>query len=397
MHLQNAFVPDGGYWTTPFARWQGSLAERHSIKLAAQVAADFLDRRAYTPDVFDGVVLGITVTQSYAFYGAPWFAGMAGLADITGPTISQACATSVRTLATAALEVEAGSRRCILAATCDRISNGPHIYYPSRTGPGGHGRAEDPVLGNMNLDPYGGTSMTTTAENVAREAQISRQEQDQITLLRYEQYREALADDRAFQKRYMIPVSLDPKRDGAALLEEDEGIYPTTAEGLARLRPVMEGGTVTYGTQTHPADGNAGMVVCTRDQAAELSSERGLSIQLLSYGEARTEKAFMPKAVVPAAREALDRAGLSIEDCAVVKTHNPFAVSDIYFSREMGISPEKVNNYGSPLVWGHPQAPTGMRAIIEMIEELADRGGGYGLFTGCAGGDTAMSLVVKVS
>ncbi len=397
MQLERSFIPDGGYWSTPFARWQGSLAERHSIKLAAQVAADFLGRRGYDPGVFDGVALGITVVQRYAFYGAPWFAGMAGLPDITGPTVSQACATSVRTLATAALEVEAGARRCILAATCDRTSNGPHIYYPSRIGPGGHGRSEDPVLGNMNLDPHGGTSMTTTAENVAREAGITREEQDQITLLRYQQYGEALAGDRAFQKRYMIPVGLDPKKDGTGMLEEDEGIYPTTAEGLARLRPVMEGGTVTYGTQTHPADGNAGMIVCSREQAAELSAERGLTIQILSYGEARTEKAFMPKAVVPAAREALDRAGLSIEDCAAVKTHNPFAVSDIYFSREMGISAEKVNNYGSPLVWGHPQAPTGMRAIIELIEELAERGGGYGLFTGCAGGDSAMSLVVKVS
>jgi acetyl-CoA acetyltransferase len=154
---------------------------------------------------------------------------------------------------------------------------------------------------------------------------------------------------------------------------------------------------VTYGTQTHPADGNAGIIVCTKDQAAALSVERGLTIQILSYGEARTQKAFMPKAVVPAARQALERSGLSIEDCAAIKTHNPFAVSDIYFGREMGVSIEKVNNYGSPLIWGHPQAPTGMRAIIELIEELAIRGGGLGLFTGCAGGDSAMSVVLEVS
>ncbi|HIE21000.1 MAG TPA: thiolase family protein, partial [Acidimicrobiia bacterium] len=226
---------------------------------------------------------------------------------------------------------------------------------------------------------------------------ITKEEQDDLTLLRYEQYQDALADDRAFQRRYMIPVALDPKKDGVASLEADEGIYPTTAEGLARLRPVMEGGTVTYGTQTHPADGNAGMIVCTREQAAELSSGRGLTIQILSYGEARTQKAFMPKAVVPAARQALDRTGITIEDCAAIKTHNPFAVSDIYFGREMGLSSEKVNNFGSPLIWGHPQAPTGMRAVIELIEELADRGGGYGLFTGCAGGDSAMAVVLKVS
>ncbi|MFV1960216.1 MAG: thiolase family protein, partial [Acidimicrobiia bacterium] len=90
-------------------------------------------------------------------------------------------------------------------------------------------------------------------------------------------------------------------------------------------------------------------------------------------------------------------AGISAEQCAAIKTHNPFAVSDIYFSREMGVAVENVNNFGSSLIWGHPQAPTGMRAIIELIEELVLNGGGYGLFSGCAGGDSAMSMVLEVS
>lgn len=395
MPLDKIFVPYGGYWSTPFARWQGGLSEHHSIRLAGQVAADVLAYRDIAPESFDGVVLGMTVTQRYGFYAAPWFAALAGAPDITGPTVSQACATSARSLATAALEVEAGSRENILVATADRTSNGPHIYYPSPGGPGGHGRSEDPVLGNMNMDPHGGVAMTETAENVAREAGISKEEQDAITLVRYEQYQEALTDDRAFQKRYMAPLELRQGKK-TSVLKEDEGVHQTTAEGLARLRPVIEGGTVTYGSQTHPADGNAGMIVTTREQAVEMSSEPDVTIRILSYGEARAEKGFMPKAVVPAAREAMDRAGIGIEDCAAIKTHNPFAVSDIYFSREMGVSAEKVNNYGSPLIWGHPQAPTGMRAIIEMIEELAARGGGYGLFSGCAGGDSAMSLVLEV-
>ena len=348
-------------------------------------------------DGFDGVVLGITVTQRYSFYAAPWFAALAGAPNVTGPTVSQACATSVRSLATAALEIEAGSRQSILTAACDRTSNGPHIYYPSPGGPGGHGRGEDPVLGNMNMDPWGGVAMTQTAENVAAESGISKEEQDAATLIRFEQYQEALADDRAFQKRYMAPVQLGEAKKPAGILKADEGVHATTAEGLERLRPVIDGGTVTYGSQTHPADGNAGMIVCTADQAASMSIDDGPTIQILSYGEARAEKGFMPKAVVPAARKAMDRAGVGIEDCNAIKTHNPFAVSDIYFGREMGVSLEKVNNYGSPLIWGHPQAPTGLRAMIEMIEELAIRGGGYGLLSGCAGGDSAMAVVLKVS
>jgi acetyl-CoA acetyltransferase len=105
----------------------------------------------------------------------------------------------------------------------------------------------------------------------------------------------------------------------------------------------------------------------------------------------------MAMSVVPASRQALSRAGISVEDLKVIKTHNPFAVNDIYFCREMGVTPEAMNNYGSSLIYGHAQGPTGHRLIIEVIEELVLVGGGYGLFVGCAAGDTGAGVVVKVS
>ena len=104
----------------------------------------------------------------------------------------------------------------------------------------------------------------------------------------------------------------------------------------------------------------------------------------------------MPEAPLPAASRALEQAGLKIGDMKAVKTHNPFAVNDILFSRQTGVPLAKMNNYGSSLVWGHPQAPMGTRAVIELIEELALAGGGYGLFTGCAAGDSAMAVVLQV-
>ena len=128
-----------------------------------------------------------------------------------------------------------------------------------------------------------------------------------------------------------------------------------------------------------------------------MSRDPNVEIQLLSSGEAKAEKGYMAKAIVPAARQALSRAGVSIEDVKVIKTHNPFAVNDIYFCREMGVKPEGMNNYGSSLVFGHPQGPTGQRLIIEMIEELVLLGGGYGLFVGCAAGDSGAGIVVQVT
>jgi len=396
MALEKAFIPYGAYWSSPFCRWQGSLAHLHSMKLAADVARRFLDDRKIPAESLDGLILGITVPQRHSFYGASWMAGMIGAPGISGQTISQACATSARMVASAALEVEAGQRECNLLVACDRTSNGPHIYYPDPKGTGGRGEAEDWVWDNFNKDPGTGAAMIATAESVAREAGISREEQDEIALLRYEQYGAALADDRAFQKSYMVPVEITKGRKVVGAVEADEGVHPTTADGLASLRPMLEGGTVTFGAQTHPADGNAGLVVCNKERAGRLARDASVTIQVLGFGQARVKKGFMPMAVVPAARQALERAGVKIESCAAIKTHNPFAVNDVYFCRETGISPEKLNRFGSPLVWGHPQAPTGLRAIVEMIEELVRAGGGVGLFSGCAAGDTAMAVVLKV-
>jgi acetyl-CoA acetyltransferase len=406
MFFQKAFIPYGGYWSTPFCRWQGSLAHLNAIPFAAQVAVRALEERDISPQVFDSLYLGLTVPQKHSFYGGPWLAGLIGAEAITGPIIGQACATGARVVGNAASEVELGGDRVVLTITADRCSNGPHIYYPNPLGPGGTGEAEDWVWDNFGDDPFAKNAMIETAENVAREAGISRQEQDGMTLLRHQQYGDALKDDSAFLRRFMVmPLEVKDARGRkvVATMEGDEGVFPTTAEGLAKLRPVLPEGTVTYGTQTYPADGNCGVIVTTKERARELSRDPKIEIQVLSYGEGRAKKGYMAQATVPAARQALTRAGadggrpIGIEDVRVIKTHNPFAVNDIYFCREMGVKPEAINNYGSSLIWGHPQGPTGHRLIIEMIEELVLLGGGYGLFVGCAAGDTGAGVVVKVS
>ncbi len=396
MPFERAFIPYGAYWSSPFCRWQGSIGHLHSMELAARTAHSALAARGISLEHFDALALGITVHQRHSFYGAPWLAGMLGAPSLTGPSIAQACATSARLIAASALEVEAGLRACTLNLACDRTSNGPHVYYPNPKASGGRGEAHDPVWDNFGCDPYAGAAMVVTAENVARAAGITREEQDAIAVLRYEQYTAALADDRAFQRRYMVPVELLRRGKVVETIEGDEGVHPSTAEGLARLRPAQPEGTVTFGTQTHPADGNAGLVVCSRERAAALSADSAIEVQVLGVGSARVGKAMMPMAVVPAARQALAHAQVGLEACAAINTHNPFAVNDAYFCRETGLAPEQLNRFGSPLVYGHPQAPTGLRAIIELIEELALRGGGVGLFSGCAAGDTAMAVVLRV-
>ena len=399
MRFQKSFVPYGAYWSTPFSKWQGSLSQLNAISLAADTAKHALADRKVEVSSIDSVCLGMTVLQKHQLYGGPWIAAMIGAEGITGPTISQACATGARTIAAAAAEIDAAGERTVLAITADRCSNGAHVYYPNPSGPGGMGDKEDIVMDSFGHDPWAKNSMLQTAENVAAESGITREQQDECTLIRYQQYQAALADGGAFQKRYMLlpfPVKDASGRKTVATLSTDEGIFATTKEGLAGLKPVVPNGTVTFGSQTHPADGNCGMVITSRERARAMSKDPAVTIEICSYGQGRAKKGFMAMATVPAAKAALEAAGVALKDVKAIKTHNPFAVNDVYLAKSMDLKIDGFNRYGSSLVFGHPQGPTGMRLIIELIEELHILGGGYGLFVGCAAGDTAAACVVRV-
>ena len=217
-----------------------------------------------------------------------------------------------------------------------------------------------------------------------------------MAVSRYNKYADSLKNDREFQKRYMIPVEIKVSKKKDIIVDEDEGIIPCTPEGLAGLK-TQPGCVLTFGAQTHPADGNAGMIVTTREKARELSADSSVCIQIIAYGFARADKACMPEAPTPASQAALQNAAIKVSDLAAVKMHNPFTINDLVIKKLLGIDEKILNNYGSSLIFGHPQGPTTMRLLIELIEELVIIGGGYGLLTGCAAGDTGAALVIKVN
>jgi acetyl-CoA acetyltransferase family protein len=397
--FKDVYIPYGCYWSTPFCRWQGSFQNLHAIKFAADIGRRFLEDKKISPKHFDELILGITIPQLSCFYGTPWLAGMIGAEYITGPMIGQACATSAKCVEIASLSVETKVHKNILVVCADRCSNGPHLVYPNPMSPGGTVDKESWVWDNFGNDPFAKNAMVETAENVAKEVGITKEEQDKLTVMRYKQYQDSIKNNKEFQKKYMmLPIEVKDKSGRKVLctVDGDEGIYPTTLEKLQNLKPVMPEGTVSFGTQTHPGDANCGIIVTTKNKAKEMSKNENIEIKVLSYGEGRAQKGYMAKAIIPAARASLKKAEISIKDINAIKTHNPFAVNDIYFCREMDINLKDMNNYGSSLIYGHPQGPTGARLIIELIEELVLKGGGYGLFDGCAAGDTGASIVLEV-
>jgi acetyl-CoA acetyltransferase len=398
--FKNVYVPYKGYWSSPFCRWQESLQNQHAVKLAAESAKKFLALRGVAPDIFDGIVFGATIPQKQWFYDAPLFATLIGNPFISGPRVAQACATSTVAINVASSYVEAGNNANMLVATCDRSSNCPNIIWPNPAGMGGQPEFESWMMDGFKHEPTGGPDdkgPLGTANNVTKEHGITREESDALVLDRYNKYLMSTANDREFQKRYMIPVEIVLSKKKTIVVEADEGITPCTAEGLAGLRTMGPDSIITVGAQTHAADGNAGMIVTTKAKAAELSADKAITIQILSYGFARVKKAHMPDAPVPASNQALEKAGIKVSDLKAVKTHNPFSVNDIIMRKQMGIDDKIFNNYGSSLIYGHPQGPTVMRLSIECIEELVLKGGGYGLVAGCAAGDSGAALVFKVN
>ncbi|MEB3071727.1 thiolase family protein [[Mycobacterium] vasticus] len=392
MKYTNVAIPAGSVWSSPFVRWQGVLADVSSLDLAAAVTTRALSDRSIDVTMVDEVVLGLTIPQQGSFFGAPTLAARIGIPGVTGPMVAQACATGVAALHAAAATVSGGGG-VNLVVTTDRTSNGPSLIYPASSSIGGSPTVENLVQENFARDPWAGTSMLAAAELVASENGVTRSELDDVAALRFEQYQSSFADDRAFQRAYLVPVEVFQGRR-SVMVEEDTGIRSKYREDIAPLRPVVEDGLHTGATQTHPADGAAGALVTTLERAREISG--GAVIEIVSSGFARVERSHMPEAPVPAAMTALADAGLTMADVDAVTTHNPFAVNDVIFSRATGRDLDKMNNHGCSLIWGHPQAPTGTRAVAELITELTQRGGGVGLFTGCAAGDTAGALVVRV-
>jgi acetyl-CoA acetyltransferase family protein len=374
------------------------MANENAISLGATTANRWLKKNNFDPTILDYVYFGITVAQHHLFYSHTWAAAMLvdGAKDLPALMVHQACTTSTTCIHLAALNIEVGTYETGFALMADRCSNGPHTVWPQPLGPGGEVESENWMMDNFNRDVWAGLKMIQTAENVARELGTTREECDAVTLRRYEQYQDALADDRAFQKRYMFPAEVMVSRKKTVLVEEDEGVTPTSAEGLARLKPVEPGGVHTFGAQTFPADGNCGIIVTTRDKAKEISADPKIEIQVVSYGFARAKKAYMAAAPVPAAEMALKNAGITVKDLKAVKTHQPFAINDINMAQKMGIDVNWMNNYGNSLIYGHPQGPTAGRIIIELLEEVAMLGGGYALWAGCAAGDTAAAMVFKI-
>jgi acetyl-CoA acetyltransferase len=386
-------IPYGTWGSSYFPAWQMSpLAEVNIGQFAGEAMNRILGKRRVPKGRLEYLVIGSTVPWHWKFWNAPLVASCLGQ-RLPGYHVEQACATGLQATVLACAEVQGGSYDVVGVLTFDRTSDSPVGVFPER-------RAYERTLAlsdvwdNFGFDPATGGAMIATAGLAARAYKIDRREVDELTFYRYEQYFNAL--DSGFLDRVLVPMEiLNVQGRVLGKVDSDTGIRKLTLQGLSEMRELDT--CVTGGTQTHASDGMAALLVTSAEKARELSPRPEIDIQLVAKAEVRAHPGMMPAAPAYAVRKLLTRTGLTMADLAVVKNHNPFAVNDVIFAKELDYDWHKMNTTGCSLVWGHPQGPTLTRVIIEALEEAVDRGGGYVLVFGCAAGDVGIAAILNVT
>jgi acetyl-CoA acetyltransferase len=386
-----ARIPYGTWGSSYFPAWQQSaLAEVNIGQFAGEAAARIYGLRRVPLADLDYLVIGSTVPWHWKFWTAPLVASCMGR-RLPGFHVEQACATGLQAVIHAGAEVQAG-KEAVGVVTFDRTSDSPVGVFPERRA---HQRtfALGDVWDNFGFDPATGQAMITTAGNCARKHRIDRREVDDIALHRHQQYFDTLAS--GFLERILVPFDvLDNGGRPLGRVDSDAGVRRLTASALAAMRQLDTG--VSSGTQTHASDGMATLLVTSPERARELATRPEIEITFLAKEEVRVHPAFMPEAPSVATQALLERTGLTLDDVAVIKNHNPFAVNDAVFAKILGCDWRRMNRTGCSLVWGHPQGPTLTRVLIEALEEAVDLGGGRVLVFGCAAGDVGIAALFEV-
>ena len=388
-----ARIPYGCWGNSYFPAWQTSaLAEVNIGQFAAESMNRILGLRRVPKETLDYLILGSTIPWHWKFWNAPMLAACFGR-RIPGYHLEQACATGLQATLAAGAQVDAEGGDVVGVLTFDRTSDSPVGVFPER-------RAYErtfalcDVWDNFGFDPATGKAMIATAGLAARKYKLSREEVDDVTFCRYEQYFEA--KNSGVLEKTCVPLDLlNVQGRPLGRISEDTGVRQLTRDSLREMRELDT--CVTSGGQTHASDGMATLLVTTEGRARELSARPEIDIRFVARTEARANPSLMPEAPALAVRKLFDRTGMSMADIAIVKNHNPFAVNDVIFSKLFDYDWRAMNRTGCSLVWGHPQGPTLTRSLIEGLEEAVARGGGRVLVFGCAAGDVGIAAIFEVT
>ncbi len=383
---------------TGFGTFGGALRDLSATDLGVAAATAALGRAGLPLSMVDHAIIGNALqTSADAIYLARHVALRSGLAvETPAVTVNRLCGSGFEAVIQGAHRLLLDEATAVLAGGTESMSQAPHVMRGARWGIR-YGQApvlEDSLFQALH-DSYGGCAMAKTAENLAAQQGISREACEAYSAR--SQQAAAAAWSSGVYTDEVIPVTVrDRRRRGEVAFASDEHIRPdTTAESLARLPAIVhEGGTVTAGTASGINDGAAMLVLTTRAHAvAEGAPILG---RLVSWGVAGVPPEIMGIGPVPAARQALARAGMTLDDIDLIEINEAFAAQYLAVEQELGLDRARTNIHGGAIAIGHPLAASGARITGHLLHALRARGGGIGLGAACIGGGQGIAVIVAV-
>ncbi|MCQ8896226.1 acetyl-CoA C-acyltransferase family protein [Limnobacter humi] len=372
----------------------GSLKDFSPTQMGAMVVKEVVARAGVSADQVGHVVFGHVVNSEPRDMYLARVAAIEGGLDKTTPalTLNRLCGSGLQAIVTAAQSIMLGDADVAIGGGAESMSRAPYILPAARWGARmGDMKGIDMMVGALH-DPFHVIHMGVTAENVAKEFGISREEQDALAVLSHQRAANAIA--KGYFKEQILPVEIKSKK-GPVMFDTDEHVRgDATVEGMAKLRAVFQkDGTVTAGNASGLNDG-AGAVLLMERGAAEKAGKKPMA-RLVSYANTGVEPTIMGIGPVSATKKALAKAGLTMADIDVVEANEAFAAQACAVTKELGMDPAKVNPNGSGISIGHPIGATGAIITVKALYELQRIGGRYALVTMCIGGGQGIAAIFE--
>ncbi|AGA32915.1 3-ketoacyl-CoA thiolase; Acetyl-CoA acetyltransferase [Thioalkalivibrio nitratireducens DSM 14787] len=373
----------------------GSLGDIPASQLGAKVIRALLERASVKPEQVDEVILGQVLTGAAGMNPARQASLAAGIPYTTpAMTINMVCGSGLRAVHLASQAVRCGDAGIVVAGGQESMSLAPHALPKSRSG---LKMGEWPMKDTMILDglwcAITDGHMGNTAENIAREYGLSREEQDAFAA-ESQQRAEAAIRDGAFRDE-IVPIEIPQRKGDPIVFDTDEFPRPgTTAETLAKLRPAFhKEGSVTAGNASGINDGAAAVIVTTASRAAELGLKP--MARIVSFASAGVDPAVMGTGPIPATRTCLEKAGWTHNDLELVEANEAFAAQAISVNKTLGWDLSKVNVSGGAIALGHPIGASGARILVTLLHGMQRRNARRGLATLCIGGGQGVAMAVE--
>jgi len=377
---------------TAIGKFGGSLKDIPAPEIAGKVINKILEETHLPPDAFDDVVLGNVIQAGEKMNAARQAAIYGGISDsVPAMVVNRVCGSGLQAVVTAAMEIQSGYASCVLAGGMENMDKAPYIMPNGRYGARmGDTTLYDAMLMDGLNDAFTGKhSGLVTDEYLVPKYGVTREEQDQFAYESHMKAAKAIQEGKFSSQIVPIQVSRD------LIFQIDENVRPDTAlEKLAKLRPAFkDGGTITAGNAPSLNSGAAAMVLSTE----EVANKFNLPVfgRILSYAVSAVDPNFFGIAPIPAVKNALEKASLSIDDIDLFEINEAFAAIAIVVQRELGIPDEKLNVNGGAVALGHPIGASGAMLVTKILHELRHRQAKLGCVSLCIGGGQGIALIVE--